>query len=180
MIRSLRIRFIRIAVLAVALVLFLIIGSINLLNYRNVAREADTILGILQENDGHFPQGRPVLDMPVPDGETDHAAQDAKLPRRGRTGPFRFDPEQALSEETPFESRYFSVTLDDTGMICGYDISSIASVEESDLEELVQTVTASRKQNGFWNQYRYIQYETDGLTTLLFLDCSRSLYNARS
>ena len=96
------------------------------------------------------------------------------------TGSFRFDPDRALSAETPFESRYFSVTLDETGMICGYDISSIAAVEESDLEELVQTVSDSQKQKGFWNQYRYVQYESDGLTTLLFLDCSRSLLNARS
>ncbi|MCR4751151.1 MAG: HAMP domain-containing histidine kinase [Eubacterium sp.] len=180
MIHSLRIRFIRIAVLAVALVLFLIIGSINLLNYRNVAREADTILEILQENGGRFPQDRPLSDMPVPDTDTDHAEPDAKFGRHNHAGSFRFDPDRALSAETPFESRYFSVTLDETGMICSYDISSIAAVEESDLEELVQTVSDARKQKGFWNQYRYVQYESDGLTTLLFLDCSRSLLNARS
>ena len=51
MIRSLRIRFIRTAVLAVALVLLLILGAINLLNYRNVARDADAILTILQDGD---------------------------------------------------------------------------------------------------------------------------------
>ena len=185
MIRTLRLRFIRIAMLAVALVLFVIIAAINLLNYRNVVRDADVLLEILQENNGHFPGGRrdaPPHEMPAASREDlfyedwaeeleawNSAENDRPFGHRG-----------SLSEETPFESRYFSVTLSEDGSISSYDFTSIAAVAEDDLDELSQTVLSSSRQQGFWKTYRYIRYTADGQTTLLFLDCGRSLDNART
>lgn len=228
MIRTLRFRFIRLAMLSVALVLFLIIGAINILNYRNVVRDADTILSILQENGGHFPgSGRgenvpppgissvnpddfisagplagntsgkarlqqksdlneeSVSDLPdVPSGEISEEADNTwareleawNNAENGRP----FGHKGNLSEETPFESRYFSVTLNEDGSIGSYDFTSIAAVEEEDLEELSQAVLSSSRRNGFWKQYRYVTYTEDDTTTLLFLDCGRSLDNAHT
>ena len=188
MIRNLRMRFIRLAMLSVALVLFLLIGSINLLNYRNVIRDADTILDILQENGGQFPGGRRADDVPPPDkplrspGEEEYRDDWAEeLAAWNDADDFHpFGRRGNLSEETPFESRYFSVTLDESGQISSYDFSSIAAVEEDDLEELSASVFLSSKQKGFWKQYRYRKYEADGKTVLLFLDCGRSLDNVRT
>ena len=237
MIRTLRMRFICIAMLAVALVLLLIIGSINLLNYRNVVRDADTILTILQENGGRFPEGRRDDSVPPPDKRISRSlmpsAEDG-TEDNGDTGDLfayrsentsedlyssqsyddpedvyedwdqdsteQYDSEWAreleawnsaessrpfgrktsLTEETPFESRYFSVTTDENGNISSYDFTSIAAVEEDDLTELSQTVLSSEREKGFWKQYRYIRYTGNGTTTLLFLDCGRTLDNART
>ena len=44
MIRKLRIKFIAISMTSTIIVLFLILGSINLLNYREMSHNADTIL----------------------------------------------------------------------------------------------------------------------------------------
>ncbi len=54
MISRLRKRFIAVAMLSVFIVLFVIMGAINLLNYRNVVSSADTVLQILKENGGSF------------------------------------------------------------------------------------------------------------------------------
>ena len=192
MIRTLRLRFIRLAMLAVAIVLFLIIGTINLLNYRDVVRDADVLLGILQENNGHFPGGRREETAPPPD-EWPAAREDLSdddLPYEDWAKELEawnmtaddhpFGHRGNLSEETPFESRYFSVTLNEDGSIYSYDFTSIAAVEEDDLDELLQTVLSSSRQTGFWKSYRYVRQEKDGQITLLFLDCGRSLNNARS
>ena len=55
MIRKLRRRFILITMLSVSLVLLIIMGTINYLNYRNVVKDADTVLAMLREFDGSFP-----------------------------------------------------------------------------------------------------------------------------
>ena len=54
MIKTLRRKFIAIAMCSMAAVLFLLIGGINLVNYHNVNRTADARLDILEENGGHF------------------------------------------------------------------------------------------------------------------------------
>lgn len=56
MIRKLRIKFIAISMTSTIIVLFLILGSINLLNYREMSHNADTILDFLKENDGKLPE----------------------------------------------------------------------------------------------------------------------------
>ena len=221
MIRTLRFRFIRLAMLSVALVLFLIIGAINVLNYRNVVRDADTILDILQENGGRFPGAGPAGQAAPPPGmqtlspddfisagvPAETSADETNKPalpnlHEGQTpegteesdntwareleawnnteGSRPFGRRGNLSEETPFESRYFSVTLDEDGTISSYDVSSIAAVEEEDLEEMTETVLHANREKGFWNQYRYVRYTEEDTTTLLFLDCGRSLENART
>ena len=84
MIRKLRKKFIFAAIVAVFLVLLLLIGAINILNYRSLVSEADDTLQILVENKGSFPrqmlreQDRPSdqgvpSDMPLPAGERDGA-----------------------------------------------------------------------------------------------------------
>ena len=190
MIRTLRFRFIRLAMLSVALVLLLIIGTINLLNYRNVIRDADTLLGVLQENGGHFPGEMrdgstppPALrNEPIPaDDEFDSDWARELAEWNDSESPRPFGRKGSLTEETPFETRYFTVTLDENNEISSYDFTSIAAVAEDDLEELSQTaILSSPKQKGFWKQYRYVRYTEDGETMLLFLDCGRSLDNART
>ena len=54
MIRKLRIRFVLTSMLAVLLVLVIIMGAINFLNYRAVMKDADRVLALLQEGGGSF------------------------------------------------------------------------------------------------------------------------------
>ena len=194
MIKKLRLRFIRMAMLAVAIVLFLLIGAINLINYRHVTSEADAILDVLAENDGEFPlffrkpgwthgagalpaeeeagdrAGSPGTDNPPP---LSGQAPEGSIPGHGQG----FGMNGKFTEETAFESRFFSFTLDEDGSVSDYDLSQIAAVSSE--EELVTFAQASLKERGFFQQYRYRRVEADGKTKLIFLDCRRSLSNAR-
>jgi two-component system sensor histidine kinase CiaH len=130
MIRKLRIKFIALAMLSVLIVLAVILGTINVLNYREVVRDADSILEMLEENGGAFPGFGPGGEMrPVPDGtdpalsgEPDPAAADKQM--HGEEGMF--------SAETPFESRYFIVKVSESG----YEVDpSAANVPADDDED---------------------------------------------
>ena len=66
MIRKLRARFIALAMLSLLVVLVVLMGSVNLLNYRGVVQDADEVLSLLSENGGSFPgmgQGGPGISL---------------------------------------------------------------------------------------------------------------------
>ena len=209
MIKKLRGRFIRVAMLSVVLVLFVIMGAINILNYRNVVQESDAILTVLAENGGSFPgmgQGGPGMQdgsLP-PDGLPDDAGgaadetietAEGTLGERPELPPDGFDREdredfselfpafgmRGISEETPFESRWFSVTMSADGEASDSDISNIASVDSEKAAEYAAEVYGTGRTKGFKDSYRYLRTDKeDGTATLLFLDCQRSLANFRS
>ena len=58
MIRTLRSKLILASMLSLLLVLTVIFGTVGILNYRKILADADSILAILQENDGNFPVGK--------------------------------------------------------------------------------------------------------------------------
>ncbi len=55
MIQKLRTKLIVASMLSLVLVLTIIIGAASVLNYRDITTNADSVLAILQENDGEFP-----------------------------------------------------------------------------------------------------------------------------
>ena len=57
MIRKLRVKLILASMLSLLLVLTIIFGVVGVLNYRKILADADSILAILEENDGNFPVG---------------------------------------------------------------------------------------------------------------------------
>ena len=90
MIKKLRIKLIAASMASLFFVLFVIGGIVGILNYRKIVADADWVLEILEENAGKFPQ---------------------KFPGN------RKDDRPGMSPEVPYESRYFSVLLDENGDI---------------------------------------------------------------
>ena len=56
MIKKLQHKFIAISVLSVFLVLTVIMGAINILNYNRIVNSSDSVLEVLRENGGSFPK----------------------------------------------------------------------------------------------------------------------------
>ena len=72
MIRSLRRKLIAASMFSLAVVLFLILGGVNLMSYHKVVTDADAILAVLGANDGGFPMREPP-DGFQPDGREAYA-----------------------------------------------------------------------------------------------------------
>ena len=111
MIRKLRIKFIAASMLSLTLVLLLILGGINAMSYQKTVSDADAILSVLASNQGTFPQRL----SPVENGD---ARRNAPGGKDADNGVFR---KRGLSDETPYESRYFSVLLDESGQVLSTD-----------------------------------------------------------
>lgn len=167
MIRKLRFKLIAASMFSLALVLFLILGGINLVSYRKAVTDADSILQVLGSNDGTFPMREPVQtgESALPEPPTDHG-------RGGR--------QPGLTAETPYESRYFSVLVNGTGQVVQVDTGQIAAVDEEDAADYALQVWSSGSTAGFVQDYRYLRCEETEGTRIIFLDCTRSLSNCRA
>ena len=153
MIRSLRRRFLLIAMFSLALTLFVIGGSINLGNYIRLTDRADAIITTLYENDWNFPL---VRNHPNVSG--------------------RFQ----LTRETEFETRYCIIHLDENEEPSDVNSEHIASLSESDISALTDAILSAGKGNGYWGYYRYHLYPSDGSSesdgcTLVIVDCFSQL-----
>lgn len=166
MIKKIRIKFIAASMLSLFAVLFLIMGIIGALNYRKIVEDSDSILTVLKENDGHFPENREEFGGEVPKSEKELHGE---------------EPQNSLfSPELPYESRYFWVELDKEGEILSANMGKIAAVDSAEAEDYAKRVEQKGKAQGFISTYRYLAYTTDTGTTVMFLDCRRSLDTFRT
>lgn len=170
MIKKLRIKFISASMLSLAVVLFVIIGGINAMSYRKVVSDADAILSVLASNQGMFPQKTPQAEDSPPKKELPQngAVDNGNLHKRG------------FSDETPYESRFFSVLLDENGQVLSTDTGKIAAVDQTTAVEYAQEVWTSGRNSGFWEQYRFLRSTENGGVRLIFLDCGRSLSSSKT
>ena len=172
MLKKLRIKFIAAAMCATAIVLVSIIGFINVRSYIGMRDSADKMLRLLAVNDGKFPikqRGDP------PRGDPNCADNG------GKKDDLRGDvltPE--MSPETPFETRFFTVTFAADGSVQSVNTDKIAAVDTSDAEKYASELYAAGKSLGFLQNYRYLASDTaDGGKMYIFLDCRRNLETFR-
>lgn len=172
MLKKLRIKFIAAAMCATAIVLVSIIGFINVRSYIGMRDSADEMLRLLAVNDGKFPikqRGDP------PRGDPNCADNG------GKKDDLRGDvltPE--MSPETPFETRFFTVTFAADGSVQSVNTDKIAAVDTSDAEKYASELYAAGKSLGFLQNYRYLASDTaEGGKMYIFLDCRRNLETFR-
>lgn len=155
MIRKLRIKLIVVSMGSLLVVLLLIVGSINALNYAQVIDRADLVLDVLEDNEGLLPKLDDLLDQ---DGD-----------------------QLYTSPEVPYESRYFTVLLTEDGAALSTNTTQIAAVDQQEAIRLAQKVLEETDgDRGFVDDYRFTIQEGADQVRISFLDCGRWLDTCRS
>ena len=155
MIKKLRRKFVAVAMLSLFIVLLIIIGTVNILNYTRMADDAQRTINILKENDGSFPK---------PDMKPGHGKEMFK----------------GMSPEAPYESRYFSVLMDGSGNVSTIDTGKIAGTDTDEAAEYAAKVLECGRTSGFMGQYRFGIKDKDNGKLIIFLYCGRELSNFRA
>lgn len=137
------------------LVLVIIMGAVNILNYHGIVAEADKILSILEENNGTFP-------------------------KKDDFHQLEREEQKKISPELPYESRYFSVLLSEQGTVISVDTGKIAAVDTETAAEFAEIVWESGRTRGFLRNYRYVRQIQGEEVRIIFLDCARSLSTFRT
>lgn len=173
--------------LSVTLVLVMLIGVINIFNYRLVVRNADGILAMLTDGGGRFPGLNSRTEQP--DTNSDSARNGSRDRRNIRRNDFFMRVARSLngeddenSPEVRYESRFFSVTLSKDGQVTATRTDRISAVDSEDAAEMGKSIFKSGKERGFVGDYRFRKTVSpeDGSILIVFYDCGRSLSNVRS
>ena len=165
MIRELRKKFILVAMLSTLVVLAAIMSVVNISNYKELLARADEMTSLLAKIDGKFPEGN---------GQKPDEGDKKTSP------PEKPEEKEHFSAETPFETRYFTVTEDSDGEIADCDLDRIAAIDESTAEEYAEEISKKADTTGFIGIYRYRVTDADGGVKYVFLDCRRELSNFRT
>ena len=152
MIKKLRTKFIIVTMCVVFGVIGSIIGIINAVNYARVNEDSNKILSVLVENDGT---------MPLPNFDD------------------KENPMPTLPLETPFQTRFFTVTVNGDEIV-SVDVSKIFKITEDQAKAQTQEVISSGQVDGYYNDYKIAKISIDNGEMYIFLDCSRDLYFARN
>lgn len=155
MIKKLQRKFIMITMGSVALVMVILLGSINVINLYQMDRRINGAIKILSENQGRFPKYKK-----------------DKIPSNGIRLGFQ------MNEETQFETRYFVVNTNKDGSIRGIDTSHIAAVSLRNAEEYTNKVLSENKNSGYKDIYKYTVINQPYGYMIVFMDCRMQIQMA--
>ncbi|MBP3815353.1 MAG: HAMP domain-containing histidine kinase [Firmicutes bacterium] len=172
MIKKLRRRVVALTMIAVFVVLLLLMGIVNLANYIITDKSVDNLLDLLEENGGNFPMFGKHDGGPPMDHKDDMDDFDGNM-------------KPGMSKETPYETRYFSVTLDQDQNLVYMDTTRVAAVSTDQALELAKSVSGKSKDSAYTSQskiiykYRKVDLE-DGNTMYIFLNASKEFHSAEN
>lgn len=147
MIRSLRRKFILIAMLSLTGTVAVLCSAICIGNHCIAARRADRAIELLYQNHGEFPG---------PDAPVDPAAA------------FRFQ----VTMETPFETRYFIAEITGRQEIRSVNTDHIAALDRQTVAESINRIVSSERDHGYVDYYRFKVFQNEeGGSTIIVLDC---------
>lgn len=154
MIVRLQKRFILTAMTAVITVVLIIMSVIHITNYRRMVREAGATLELIEANGGFFPKP-------------------GEMGRNGKDKPLSL-PER-MSAEAPYQTRFFTVTLDNSGKVVTVNTGNVAAVVTAEAIIFAESVYQSSRSQGFQGSYYFRVGAGEKGTLVTFLDCSRDL-----
>lgn len=172
--RRLRRKFILVAMGAVSVVLTLIIAGINVVNYSHVCKMADARLDYILAGKGGIDWEEEPRTDPGNGGDA-NTGMVADGDRAGaRVGHF-----EGMTAESPFDTRYFTVTLVD-GRVVDVNTARIAAVGAKRAARIATELDSKGLTSGFSGNYRYTIAAQGEKTTYVFVDCSRELSSFHS
>ncbi|MBR6404552.1 MAG: HAMP domain-containing histidine kinase [Eubacterium sp.] len=160
MFRKLKLKFIGISTLSMVIVLFIVLGLVNIITYKNVIDGIFSTLDFISE----------------------HSENDGTL-KADEIKSYKGD---MITPETQYESRYFTVLLDKNEVIISYNNEHIAMIRDRDeVERVVSNVTDLERERGLFTyeglNYAYLKKYNDKEKNIkvTIMDCTRSIKAAQ-
>lgn len=150
MIKRLRRKFIKIAMLAVTLVMLLLCIIVNVANGIIVNSKLNETLNAIYRNQGVIPIQEP-----------------------GKSPSGNNKPEgNPFERETPYTTRFFVLRYTDSGTLVQADLNSIAMVTEDDTGGFLDIAVKHGEGYGYSSGYKfYVAHNGDNRNMAIFLDC---------
>ncbi len=155
MIRSLRRKFILIAMVSLVGTMVVLCTAIGIGNHWITTNRVDRAIFLLRENGGNF------------------------LPPGPRSDPSNFDFQ--ITPETPFETRYFFVELTAQKEIKSVNLEHIAALDRQTVVDVISQIIDTGAERGYVDHYRFGVFPDEGGgNTIIVLDCFLQLQSAHN
>lgn len=155
MIKKLQRKVIFLITFSVFVVLLIVLGSINVLNIVNIDHKSDKLINVIMDNNGSIPKN-------------------FKFYYNSKYSVIHIPFNSKYYIETPFQTRYFSVKVLNTGNML-VDIQNIASINYVQAIKLTESVIQSNRKSGYIGIYKYKVLDKGNYKLLVFLDWSREI-----
>lgn len=161
--KTLQKKFVITAMAAISVLLLILLGAINGLNFWQTDRQTDRLLETLTRQAAAAPRSEPGM-LPFPD-----------MSGKREPGDFFSPP---VTEDHAMSARYFCVWFDREGSVARTDIGRISSVSGEEAKEYAEKIYEQGKESGRLNRFVYRRMPArDGQgELLLFLDTSAQRY----
>ena len=172
--KKIRRNFIVIAMLSMFLVLTIIIAALNYINFQKMGRNLDDVTHILEMGNGSFYES--------PDSSEEahdpsgHSLQNNKSPQAHNKVP---EPPKSISEETPYQTRYFTVRYDASGTIYATSVGHISAVNATQARAYAAKVYDAAPGTGFIDVYRFRTVKSGERVLCIFIDAEKELSTYR-
>lgn len=157
MLKVLKRRFIILAVSLMTLTLTIAFSAVNIGVRAAITSNTDELIELLYESGGRFSIFK-------------HSDSVFKNERNNNI----------MRPETPFETRYYVVYIDQNNTIYQADYSHIALSNLEAINSQIVSIALGGKQRGYYDNYRYGVYETDDGQMIIGIDCSKDLSTANT
>ena len=174
MIRRLRKRFIRIAMLSFTIVLLMLLLIVNTANILSTDSDLTGMLDMICENQGVIPAHIPPFGAGGGfDGRRDLPDEGPGGAPGGRVGPF--------GPETPYVTRFFCLWFDGRGDLDRADLEHIAAITADETGEYIARALSRGVGYGYYSGYKYrvVRHGEDRYMAV-FLDCYQELRAVRT
>ena len=158
-ISKLRFKLIAVSMAVTLLILGLIVGGINYINFKKVIDNADTTIDYLANNYN--------TEETMPEPPDEEGGGDGFRP---------FD--DGISPEVKFESRYFVVSFDSEGNVASSDTKHVFAVSEEDSIKIAKKIYEGSSDRGFYRNFRYAKISLNGYNAVMCLDVYNGLSSA--
>lgn len=149
MIKKLRIKFVIVSTISVALMLLCTMISINLINFIGLDTQTNDILSLIVQHNG-------VLPRPDKNDRPPHKPKE-------------------FSREAQFNTRYFVVYSDKRNEILYSDMGNVDSITSNLAQEYAVKALAKNKATGYIDDYKYLITFLNGVSAVIFVDASRTI-----
>lgn len=189
MIKRLRAKFIRIAMLSVALVLLVLSLIVNTANFISINQDLNRTLDMIYENQGTIPLSRFADEAAEPPEKTADSSEastpPSDIPLAEAPAPLPTEPERLhgpFNAETPYSTRYFYLRFSADGTLDRGIFSHIAAVTEDDADTYIKAALRRGVGYGFYTSgYKFrVGMDGEGCYTAVFLNCYQELYAVRT
>lgn len=170
MIKRLRKRFIRIAMLSVTVVMVMLSLIVNIANFISTNSDLTEMLDIICENEGTIPTHND------PGAVDPNSSSNSNIPPNKKPDTLG----KPFNQETPYSTRYFYLRFDGSGNLTLADLGHIAAITDDDTNEYISVALQHGIGYGYYRNYKYcVMKHGEDRYMAVFLECYQELRSVK-